>query len=157
VAYCDRNSIRRDKGECNASESGCLWLVDETGAYPVRAHCMGGGMTTKMSTNAGHEASSMVLISDVVNRKLIELMRKEQATANEPRTYFNLTAEEGLETLLSFISPSVNESSQSAHGPLLQTGTRLELATVDASQKRIVRKRVSDIWGSKRGNQVPLP
>jgi hypothetical protein len=34
----------------NPEKPGCLWLVDATGIYPVRAHCIGGGLTLASKT-----------------------------------------------------------------------------------------------------------
>lgn len=161
MAYGD-TSNRRGAVTAGASVPGYLWLVDVTGAYPLRAHCMGGGLTkTSAKTKAGvDEASSdIVPVADVVNRKLLELLRTERLSGTKRLSYFDVTAEEGLKKMLGLLSSSGLEGGESSlHGPLLQHGTRLELATVDAAQQRIVRKRVSDIWGSgKRGQQIPSP
>lgn len=160
MAYCGANNVDSStKSGENASAAGCLWLVDETGAYPVRAHCIGGGLTTMTTTTtkgekAGVDTSTTVPVSDVVNRLLLEILRKERAVGHVRRPYFDLTAEEALEKLLVILLANESEDNPSSHGPLLPHGTRLELATVDSSQQRIVRKRVSDIWGRRMASHV---
>lgn len=50
-------------GACDGP--GHLWLVDETGAYPVRAHCVGGGLRTdENDTTVANRLNSKLAASD---------------------------------------------------------------------------------------------
>jgi hypothetical protein len=121
-----------------SKNSCCLWLVDSTGAYPVRAHCLGGGL---IRSGVGKEEETL-LISDVLNRRLMQ---------QGPDTFLSLTAEEGLQCLLSLLSSDretqesdLNKEREQRHSlpPLFKPYTRLELAVVDSAQRRMVRKKL---------------
>jgi hypothetical protein len=92
-----------------------LWLVDATGAYPVRAMCVGGGMDKA----SGEPVAK--LVQGILRR----------------RDFADLSAEEGLKALLSLLS---NEDEALRVGPLLKRGTRLEMAVVDNTLRKMIRK-----------------
>jgi hypothetical protein len=92
-----------------------LWLVDATGAYPVRAMCVGGGM---------YKASG-----EPIAKLAQAILRK--------RDFADLSAEEGLKVLLRLLS---NEDEALRVGPLLKRGTRLEMAVVDNAVRKMIRK-----------------
>jgi hypothetical protein len=150
VAYSDTTITR---GRTTGNTAGCLSLVDVTGAYRVRAHCMGGGLIMTAAKAGDKGESETSLVSDAVNCKLLELWKKEQLSGKARHPYFDVTSDEGLQTLLEILSTSKHEGnvSQSPHvGPLLKKGTRLELATIDVRQRKMVRKLVVDVWGNNR-------
>jgi hypothetical protein len=133
-------------GASSAARMGCLWLVDETGAYPVRAHCMGGGMTETRHDDSDSKHES---VADIVNRRLQKLWRIHQQSTEDPLLYFDVTASEGLHILLDLLSPSNGsnggtETSQSEQ--VLQPRSRLELAVIDANERRIRRSRLCNVW-----------
>jgi len=130
-----------------------------TGAYPVLAICIGGGWTT--IKNLGDEKGSLSPVSDVVNKKLRQMLSKEKnpAPGQWRRPYVDVTAARGLEMLLSILSDSQTDhtgiSEQSSrkqqsesHESILPLGTRLELAVVEASRRKIIRKRLDEVWGN---------
>ena len=128
-----------------------LWLVDATGTYPVRALCVGGGLTTKEEIDA--TVVTMVPTADVVNQRLLQWMRKHGSMPeNENQPFVAMTAEDGLRRVLELLAGSesgYDENDNKETGkPLLQRGSRLELGILGPS--RLERKRVGDIWGRSR-------
>ena len=97
----------------------------------------------------------MVPTSDAVNQRLLDLFKAESVAGKDRQPYFDRTAEEGLKILLELLTgkdrndPKKDEK-ESRREALLQKGTRLELGIVGSS-RAIVRKRVSEIWGRRRG------
>lgn len=138
-------------------------MVDATGTYPVRALCIGGGLTTdpKSASNGDASVVSMVPTADIVNQKLVDWLNAASATSGKERSqsYFDVTAEEGLQKVLELLAGkekrgngSDRDDSSRGQQALLRRGTRLELGIVGSS--RLVRKRVRDIWG--RRSQQPI-
>ena len=70
------------------SEGGSLWLVDQTGAYAVRALALGGGS---------------IEVNALLNDKLRQV------------DWSDLTAKEGLLQILNFVSEQAKDSSQQQH------------------------------------------
>jgi len=106
-----------------------LWLVDATGAYPVRAMCIGGGV------NVG----SGEPLAKIIQRRL----RKRT-------DLIDLSADESLDVLLNMLRTPYNKPADGAGKPavtgdLLKPGTRLEVAIVGATQNRLERKRVASM------------
>ena len=129
-----------------------LWLVDATGTYPVRALCIGGGLTTyENALDNDATVVSMVPTADAVNQRLLEWMRTHVSTSENEhqQPYIVVSAEEALRSVLELLAGGENvydEKSGDVTGtPLLQRGTRLELGILGRS--RLVRKRVSEVWG----------
>ena len=61
---CDNSNIEK-----NSNAFGCLWFTDATGAYPVRAHCMGGG---SISTRIGKSKELQIVpLADYINQELL--------------------------------------------------------------------------------------
>jgi hypothetical protein len=144
-------SITTSVSSTSCSRMGCLWLVDETGAYPVRAHCMGGGMTEtqrdESDSNSKHES-----VADIVNRRLQKLWRIHQQSTEDPLPYFDVTTSEGMHILLDLLSPpngSKNVVKTSQSEEVLQSRSRLELAVIDANERRIRRSRLCDVWKTR--------
>lgn len=98
-----------------------LWLVDATGAYPVLAQCLGGGMK-----RSGEEVT---LVSECVHDALLEWKR----AAKSPN-HFGMTAEQGLTKLTALLSDK----------QLVSSETKLELAILDRS-KKLMRKRTTSV------------
>jgi len=140
-----------------------LWLVDATGAYPVRAYCLGGGLTKRELDNNTSKGSgdSMVPTSDAVNQRLLDLLKAESVAGKHRLPYFDGTAEEGLEILIELLSGKnrndPGKDAKESRETLLQKGTRLELGIVGSAQAKIVRKRVSELWGRGRANSSGQP
>jgi len=158
LAFGPINDTVSEQSESPIPGGDRLWLVDATGAYPVRAYCLGGGLTKEILGNNSTSKSSgdsMVTTSDAVNQRLLNLFKAESVAGKDRQPYFDRTAEEGLEILLKLLSgkdrndPRKDEK-ESGSEALLQKGTRLELGIVGSS-RAIVRKRVSEIWGRRRG------
>lgn len=82
-----------------------LWLLDPTGAYPVRAICLGGGM----------DSISGEPFAKIVQSRL----RKNDIQ------FTKMTTEEGLKEMIQILQKG-NVASSS--GPYLPKGTRLEVA-----------------------------
>jgi hypothetical protein len=102
-----------------SSKPGCLWLVDATGVYPVRAHCIGGGLLGKTPE----------LVSNRVNTQLGRL------------DFSTLDATEGARRLVGLlIGEAVDGDGQGEkQEPLLKAGTRLEVAIADSGKRRMRR------------------
>lgn len=104
-----------------ANGAGRLWLVDATGAYLVRAHCVGGGTIDGTAD----------LVSDLINAQLMET------------DFGSLSVDEGLRRLLALLSGGTKEVA-------LRHGSRVELGAVDALQRLFVRKSVAFLKHSDR-------
>lgn len=110
-------------------------------------------MTIKGNSDA---KGSIIPVSAVVNRKLQRMLGKEQAKDRETlrlrRPYVDISAERGLEILLSLLSNNEDDIQVEVSGhadtgnlppgssPLLPRGTRLELGIIEAARRLIVRK-----------------
>lgn len=157
MAFGPINDTASEQSEPPIPGGDRLWLVDATGAYPVRAYCLGGGLTKGILDNNTSKSNgdSMVPTSDAVNQRLLDLFKAESVAGKDRQPYFDRTAEEGLKILLELLTgkdrndPKKDEK-ESRREALLQKGTRLELGIVGSS-RAIVRKRVSEIWGRRRG------
>ena len=135
--------------DAKSPDGDCLWLVDATGTYPVRALCVGGGLTTKDEV-VDATVVTMIPTADVVNQRLLKWMREQASLSeNENQPFLAMTAEEGLRGVLELLAGIENEHDENdnkeAGKPLLPRGTRLELGILGPS--RLERKRVNDIWG----------
>ena len=92
---------------CKNDKHGQAWLVDATGAYPVRALCIGGG--------AIHDGK---LIADAVNLKLME------------QDWTSMSTDQALEALLGIFSGSEVQDDNSHPIRLVPKNTRLEVAVL---------------------------
>jgi hypothetical protein len=145
-------SISTRASSTSCSRMGCLWLVDETGAYPVRAHCMGGGLTETQHDegNSKHESAA-----DIVNRRLRKLWQMQQQSTEDPLPYFDVTMSEGMHILLDLLSPSNGSkdgTKTSQPEQVLQPRSRLELAVIDANERRIRRSRLCNVWKTRESS-----
>ena len=137
-----------------------LFLIDETGSYPVRALALGGGMireevpsvkkTKAPATSTIYEEAMeddsppqtrYVPTSDKVNQRLLHI------------DFSQLTAEQGLMRLLTLLSGRADsshsekdEESSSSTPPLLDPDTRLELAVADFREQRLARRSVASLF-----------
>jgi hypothetical protein len=104
----------------NGSKS-CLWFIDLTGSYPVRAFCVGGGF----------QAGKSGTVADLVNGRLSRL------------DFSSLSATESFKKLVGLLKAESNdkENTETAQ-PLLKAGTRLEVAVVDSSSGQMKRDRI---------------
>jgi len=137
-----------------------LWLVDATGAYSVRAICLGGGMMKSAKVDVlNHDADNggMMPTADAVNKKLLDWMKESTVSGKERRPYCDMTAKEGLVKLLDvlsgrMLSDNASKDDDIAGQAVLERGTRLELGIVGPT--RVSRKRVSEIWGKGRSSHA---
>lgn len=108
-----------------SDKPGCLWLVDATGAYPVRAHCIGGGLVGKTAE----------MVSNRVNTKLARL------------DFSTLDATEGARRLVGMlVGETVDGNGQGEkEESLLKAGTRLEVAITDSGKRRMRRLQLSTL------------
>jgi hypothetical protein len=159
------------RSECDdITKHGCLWFIDATGAYPVYAHCMGGGEVSVTTTSGGKTndiektESTTVHVADVINMELLKRMRttlvlsKNNTKGLQSRPYFNMTTEEALEVILDLLS-SQNSTIKTPSGALLHPGTRLELVSVNCKSQRrkMIHRRVSHVWGRRgKARQVEV-
>jgi hypothetical protein len=100
-----------------------LWLVDLTGAYPVRAMCLGGGLDT----------TSGEPIAKSVQRRL----RKTDID------FASITVEEGVNELLKLLREQ--EGNEGCRGALLQKDTRLEIALLKEQNGIFTRSRIASL------------
>ena len=102
---------------------GCLWLVDATGIYPVRAHCIGGGLSLLRKTPE--------LVSNRVNTQLGQT------------DYSTLDVQEGARRLVGILIGEAAVDGDEGQGEkqesLLKAGTRLEVAIAESGKRRMKR------------------
>jgi hypothetical protein len=103
---------------------GCLWLVDATGIYPVRAHCIGGGLSLL--------GKAPELVSNQVNTQLGQT------------DFSTLDVKEGAKRLVGLLSGEVLDGEQEQgekqkRESLLKAGTRLEVAIAESGKRRMKR------------------
>lgn len=102
-----------------------LWLLDGTGAYPVRAMCVGGGLDAK----TGKPVAQII-----------------QSRMRRRTDFADMSLEECLRTLLRLVSTTDDDSKNELSQPLLERGTRLEMAGAGGDGRRFTRipfKRLS--------------
>jgi hypothetical protein len=99
-----------------SDKPGCLWLVDATGIYSVRAHCIGGGLLLKGKTPE--------LVSNRVNTQLTRL------------DFSTLDVKEGARRLVGLL---VGDEQGENKESLLKAGTRLEVAIAESGKRRMRR------------------
>jgi hypothetical protein len=114
-----------------SEKPGCLWLVDATGIYPVRAHCLGGGLSLLASTSK--EKTAQELVSHRVNAQL-------------GQTDFSmLDVKEGAKRLVGLLAGETAVDGDEGQGEkqnrqsLLKGGTRLEVAIAESGKRRMKR------------------
>ncbi len=106
-------------------KSGCLWLVDATGIYPVRAHCIGGGLSLLGKTPE--------LVSRRVNTQLGQT------------DFSTLDVKEGAKRLVGLlvgeaaIDGDEGQGEKQKRESLLISGTRLEVAIAESGKRRMKR------------------
>lgn len=93
-----------------------LWLVDGTGAYPVRAICVGGGLDAK----TGKPVAQII-----------------QSRMQRKTDFAEMSLEECAKSLLNLLL-SEDDAQDETSEPLLKRGTRLEIAGV-GDGKRFIR------------------
>jgi hypothetical protein len=139
----------------SSEHHGCLWFVDVTGAYSVRAHCMGGGEASVRTTET---ESKTIPFADVINQQLLGHMRSLDNRSNftnvqestQSRPYMNITTDEAFVFILDLLS---SKKIQTSGASLVPPRTRLEIVSIrrkSQSPTRMIRHRVSDIWGKKK-------
>jgi hypothetical protein len=146
---------------------GCVWFVDATGAYPVRAHCMGGGSISVV--DGKNKELQTIPLADYINQELLyrfsRIRNNKTATSIAPslsQLYFDITTNEALVMILDLLS--MKDERSKAHNSvtvttntILPPKTRLELVCVSTvantntnqPRRRMMRKRISDVWGMK--------
>jgi hypothetical protein len=156
------------KKENSSNAFGCLWFIDATGAYPVRAHCMGGG---SMSIRIGkNKELQTVPLADYINQELpyqFRHVRKNDSSESPTQPYFDMTTDEALIMILDLLSMKDQKSESHSSvtvttSTLLPHNTRLELVCISSisnrntnqRRRRMIRKRISDIWGMKKKRKV---
>jgi hypothetical protein len=101
-------------------KSGCLWLVDATGIYPVRAHCIGGGLSLLGKTPE--------LVSRRVNTQLGQT------------DFSTLDVKEGAKRLVGLlVGEAAIDGDEQKRESLLISGTRLEVAIAESGKRRMKR------------------
>jgi len=135
-----------------------LWLVDATGAYPVRAHCIGGD-------GGGGGGGQAVVPPPVV----VAADKKTSATATAPGgagsglvshrvnaalskvDFTELDTSQGTQRLLRILGGQEaagaknGNKKETTEPPLLPAGTRLEVAVIDSNKRRMVRVLLSSL------------
>jgi len=113
--------------------SGRVWLIDATGAYPVRGLCIGGGTLEKYGGRIGRR------ISDHVNRKLLRIDWTQMQTDEALKTLVQLLAEKA-----DIDHNAIGEifKDDPISPSLLRESSRLEAVVVDSTRNVIVRTRV---------------
>jgi hypothetical protein len=112
-------------------KTGCLWLVDATGIYPVRAHCIGGGLS--LSTGNSKDKTAPELVSQRVNKQLGQT------------DFSTLDVKEGARRLVGLLVgeaavDGVQEQGEKQNKEsLLKAGTRLEVAIAESGKRRMKR------------------
>ena len=105
-----------------------LWLVDATGAYPVRAMCVGGGLGNNNKNNERE------LVARTAQKRLREI------------DFSRLTGEEGLQRLISLLT---GENGSEMRGALVKPRTRLEMAVVDSSRRKLIRVQLKSLGNNE--------
>jgi hypothetical protein len=148
MSDADNSSISSSPNEVR--RYGCLWFVDVTGAYHVRAHSMGGGQVS-ITAESGKEPS-IECVADVVNEELLTIIRQsDNSTGTRSLPYFNMTTEEALVVVVDIMS-SKKSKINTPSGQLVPPGTRLEIASLQFKSQRscMIRKRVVSVWGRRK-------
>jgi hypothetical protein len=132
---------------------GCLWFIDVTGAYPVRAHCMGGGtISIRKSVNGNKNTNSetkSLLFADIINNELLNQLKLKTASSTPVSPYFDITIDEAYVMILDLLSTK-DSSILTPSNTLIPFKSRLELAYISSQRPtRMMRKRISTIWGKK--------
>ncbi|GAX19272.1 hypothetical protein FisN_4Lh153 [Fistulifera solaris] len=98
-----------------------LWLVDLTGAYPVRAICLGGGLDTMSGEPMAKMAQSRLRKTDI--------------------DFASITVEEGVNELLRILREQ--NGNDGCRGTLLQKDTRLEIALLKEQNGIFTRRKIA--------------
>lgn len=112
LATCSSSSDHPDEEE-DSKSPGCLWLVDKTGAYRVRAHAVGGGP-----------------LAGIVNQYLAVEGSKDNTTR---------TAEKALRDLIDFLS---EQSTMIPRGTRAELGIITADSKTNARMKRVFISRL---------------
>jgi hypothetical protein len=121
---------------------GCLWLVDATGIYPVRAHCIGGGLSLLASTSK--EKTVPELVSNRVNAQLGQT------------DFSTLNVKEGARRLVGLlvgekvVDGDEKQEEKENKESLLKAGTRLEVAIAESGKRRMKRLRLLTLLDESR-------
>lgn len=100
-----------------------VWLVDATGAYPVRALAVGGGFIESES------------VAEQVNDCLSKV------------DFLSMNKEDCMADLIRILGGTVSKDSKI---PTIKPGTRLELAFVSSKERRLTRLRlIPDIFQAR--------
>eukprot|EP00985_Skeletonema_marinoi_P013011 scaffold6402_cov96-Skeletonema_marinoi.AAC.2 len=113
---------------CNNSAGGCLYLVDATGSYSVRAHAIGNGAST-------------------IHKRLVFVNFEDMTTLEGLRMLLRIIAEEG--GVLSTESASSNAGKQNKPAGAAWTiphNPGVELAILRSGEQRMRRIRLSSLF-----------
>ena len=112
---------------CNNSAGGCLYLVDATGSYSVRAHAIGNGAST-------------------IHKRLVFVNFEDMTTLEGLRMLLRIIAEEG--GVLSTESASSNAGKQNkpAGAWTMPRSPGVELAILRSGEQRMRRIRLSSLF-----------
>jgi hypothetical protein len=121
---------------------GCLWLVDATGIYPVRAHCIGGGLSLLASTSK--EKTVPELVSNRVNAQLGQTDFSTLYVKEGARRLVGLLVGEKV------VDEDEKQEEKENKESLLKAGTRLEVAIAESGKRRMKRLRLLTLLDESR-------
>jgi hypothetical protein len=151
---------------------GCLWFIDATGAYPVRAHCMGGGTVDIVVRKDGKNIETKTVpLADVINRQLLYELRRTIVSSNDstlrsaPLPFFDMSTDDAFIMILDLLSREFPSTIQTPSHTLIPPKSRLELVCVLSSEshkqsyrrRNMIRKHISDVWGIKKSRLLLNP
>jgi hypothetical protein len=126
LATCSSSSSGKPSSSDSSSGGGCLWLIDATGAYRVRAHAVGGGPL------AG-------LVNQYLARRLLQQQEVSDSDEGGERPPLP-SAEELLRDVLEFLSQQ--------HAIVL-SGTRAELAVIGPGNSSMGKTSLKRVFTSR--------
>lgn len=148
-----------------------MWLIDSTGAYNVRAHCIGGGrlppdiikaatVGLDLDEKQQQEQRKITMISDWVNQRLLDeyfpsiTSSSSVSRASSKTSFGEITVEEGLKRLVLILANKQDLESSDENNqrlmrpptiPILRPNTRLELAIIDSRRRLFVRRTLQQL------------
>ena len=105
-----------------------MWLVDSTGSYPVRAHCVGGGL----------QPGTTDTVADLVNERLCRI------------EFASMNMDDGAKRLLEILEGKLTKDDEKVDSdrtpdPILKAGTRMEVAFVASSNRKMIRRQLRSV------------
>lgn len=116
----------------SSSSSGSLWLVDATGAYPVRAQALGGGVLWRKQEEESDERQVLAatVVADALARRWNDLSSVDGGSPPSSLPYFDMSIDSAISEVLSILRQE----------EVIDDDTILELVSVEYPSERIRRR-----------------